>query len=170
MGGLIIIALVFIVGSRAYTGRGLPMINQAFIGQVPPLAFLGKIIFTAVTMGSGFRGGEVIPLFFIGATLGNTLSALIILPTSFLAAIGMISVFCGAANVPISCFILSIELFEGEAVFYFFIACVISFIFSGHHGIYGAQQIYEPKSRMLNIPDGKRITYIEETKRGEENK
>jgi H+/Cl- antiporter ClcA len=167
VGGLVIIALVFIVGSRDYLGRGLPMVDQAFTAPVPPLAFLAKIVFTAVTMGSGFRGGEVIPLFFIGATMGNTLAPIINLPLSFLAAIGMIAVFCGAANTPLSVFIMSIELFEGEAVFYFFLACIISFIFSGHHGIYGAQKIYEPKSRMFNIPDGKRITFVEETKRGE---
>jgi len=96
--------------------------------------------------------------------LGNTLSGVLNLPVSFLAAIGMIAVFCGGANVPLTCFILSIEFFEGEAMVFFFIACVVSFIFSSHHSIYGAQQIYEPKSRMLNIPDGKRITYIEEKK------
>jgi H+/Cl- antiporter ClcA len=168
VGGLLIIALTLIVGSRAYLGRGLPMVEQAFIGPVPPLAFLAKIVFTAITMGSGFRGGEVIPLFFVGATLGNTLAPMFNLPISFLAAIGMIAVFCGAANTPLSAFILGLELFEGEAALYFFIACIVSFIFSGHHGIYAAQKIYEPKSRMFNIPDGKRLTYVEETKRGED--
>lgn len=168
VGGLLIIALVFVVGSRAYLGRGLPMVEQAFTGPVPPLAFLAKIVFTAITMGSGFRGGEVIPLFFVGATLGNVLAPLLNLPISFLAAIGMISVFSGAGNAPLAIFLMSIELFDGEAIFYFFIASIISFIFSGHHGIYGAQKIYEPKSRMFNIPDGKRITYVEETKRGED--
>ncbi|SNS95647.1 H+/Cl- antiporter ClcA [Anaerovirgula multivorans] len=164
VGGTIIIALTYLIGSRDYLGRGLPMVERAFEGQVPPFAFLGKIVFTAITMGMGFRGGEVIPLFFIGATLGNTLSTIVGLTPSFLAAIGMIAVFSGAANTPISAFLFSIEAFEGQSISYFFIVCLISFIFSGHHGIYAAQKIYEPKSRMLNLPAGKSIKSIEEDK------
>lgn len=160
IGGLIIVALVLIIGSRDYTGRGLKMVDQAFEGQVPPLAFLGKLVFTAVTMGTGFRGGEVIPLFFMGATLGNTLSGIIGLPTSFLAALGLIAVFCGASNVPISCFILSIELFEGTGFEFFFIACLVSYIFSGHHSVWPSQKLYEPKSKMLNIVAGETIESI----------
>ena len=164
-GGLIIIALTYLVGTRDYLGRGLPIVEQAFEGNVSPFAFLNKIIFTAITMGTGFRGGEVIPLFFVGATLGNTLSALINLPTSFLAALGLIAVFCGASNVPIACFIFSLELFEGKGMIFFFMACLISYLFSGHHGIYGAQKVYEPKSRLLNLPAGETITMIEEKKK-----
>ncbi len=146
VGGFIIIALVHMVGSRDYTGRGLKMVTDAFEGYVPAYAFLAKIVFTAVTMGTGFRGGEAIPLFFVGATLGNTLSGLAGLPASFLAGIGLIAVFYGAANAPISCFLLSIEMFEGKGVVFFFIACIISYIFSGHNGIYTSQKIYEPKA------------------------
>jgi len=164
VGGIIIIALTYLIGSRDYLGRGLPMVERAFTGHVPSFAFLAKIVFTAITMGMGFRGGEVIPLFFMGATLGNTLSPIAGFPPSFLAAIGMISVFSGAANTPISAFLFSIEVFEGQGISYFFIACLISFIFSGHHGIYAAQKIYEPKSRMLNLPAGKSIKSIEEDK------
>ncbi|MCC5911061.1 MAG: voltage-gated chloride channel family protein [Clostridiaceae bacterium] len=165
IGGMIIIALTFIIGSRDYLGRGLPMVERAFEGNVPPFAFLAKIVFTAVTMGTGFRGGEVIPLFFIGATLGNTLSTIVNLPTSFLAAIGMIAVFSGAANTPISAFLFSVEMFTGQGITYFFIACLISFIFSGHHGIYAAQKIYDPKSRMLNLSPGESISSIENNKK-----
>ncbi|WP_034327620.1 voltage-gated chloride channel family protein [Alkaliphilus transvaalensis] len=160
-GGILIIFLTYIIGSRDYLGRGLPMINRAFEGQVPPFAFLAKLIFTAITMGSGFRGGEVIPLFFIGATLGNTLATLIGFPPSFLAALGMIAVFSASTNTPISAFLLSLEMFEAKGISYFFIVCIISFLFSGHHGIYAAQKIYEPKSRLLNLPSGKTITDIE---------
>ncbi|SDK24372.1 voltage-gated chloride channel family protein [Natronincola ferrireducens] len=162
VGGIILIGLTYLIGSRDYLGRGLPMVERAFEGDVPTFAFLGKIVFTAITMGTGFRGGEVIPLFFMGATLGNTLSTIVGLPTSFLAAVGMIAVFSGAANVPISAFLFSLEIFDGQGMSYFFIACLISFIFSGHHGIYAAQKIYEPKSRMLNLPAGKSIKSIEE--------
>lgn len=164
VGGIVIVALTYIIGSRDYLGRGLPMVQRAFEGDVPSSAFLWKIIFTAITMGTGFRGGEVIPLFFIGATLGNTLSNLIGMPPSFLAALGTIAVFAGATNTPISAFIFSIEMFEGKGITYFFMACLISFIFSGHHGIYASQKIYEPKSRMLNLPAGKTIKSVEENR------
>ncbi len=164
IGGVIIILLTYMIGSRDYLGRGLPMVEKAFEGKVPPFAFLWKIIFTAITIGTGFRGGEVIPLFFIGATLGNTLSGIMNLPTSFLSALGLISVFAGASNAPISCFIFSIEMFEGKGLVHFFMAILISYIFSGHHGIYAAQRIYEPKSRMLNIPPGETISSFEKQK------
>ena len=168
VGGLIIIALTYIIGSRDYLGRGLPVVERAFEGQVSPFAFLFKIIFTAITMGTGFRGGEVIPLFFVGSTLGNTLSGILGFPTSFLAAMGLIGVFAGASNAPIACFFFSLELFDGKAVIYFFIVCLISYIFSGHHGIYAAQKIYEPKSRMLGLTEGESITNIEQ--KGKRNK
>lgn len=160
VGGILIIALVYIVGSYEYNGRGLDMIEQSFHEDVPPFAFLAKLAFTAVTMGFGFVGGEAIPLFFVGSTLGNTLSTFVDLPMSFLAAIGLIAVFCGGANTPIACFILAIEMFDGKGVEYFFFACVISYIFSGHHGLWPSQKVYDPKSRMENLPSGKTIETI----------
>ena len=164
VGGLIIIALTYIVGSRDYTGRGLKIVSQAFDGEVPPFAFLAKLVFTAVTMGMGFRGGEAIPMFFVGATLGNTLAPMAGLPPSFLAAIGLITVFSGAANAPISCFLLGIEMFEGKAIVFFFVASLVSYLFSGHHGIYPSQKLYKPKSRLLNLPEGETIAAIEQKK------
>lgn len=164
LGGAVIIALTFIVGTRDYLGRGLPIVDQAFKGPVSPFAFFWKIIFTAITMGTGFRGGEVIPLFFIGATLGNTLSGLLNLPTSFLVAIGMIAVFCGASNAPLACFVFAMESFNGDAMIFFFIACLVSYIASGNHGIYAAQKIFEPKSRLFDLPNGKTIKSVEKDK------
>lgn len=165
VGGIIIIALTYLIGTRDYLGRGVPLVEKAFLEPVDPLMFLYKIIFTAITMGTGFRGGEVIPLFVVGSALGNTLSPIVNLPLSFIAGLGFIAVFCGASNAPISCFILSIELFEGKGIVYFFMACLISYIFSGHHGIYASQKIYEPKSRLFSIPAGESITTIEEKKK-----
>ncbi|WP_235848454.1 chloride channel protein [Litchfieldia alkalitelluris] len=161
VGGILIVGLVFLLGgSRDYTGRGLKMVNKAFEGDVPPFAFLGKLVFTAITMGTGFVGGEAVPLFFMGATLGNTLADFFNLPTTFLAALGMITVFAGAANTPISCFILAIELFNGKGYEYFFIACIISYIFSGRYGVWPSQQLFEPKSRMLNQANGTSLSEL----------
>jgi H+/Cl- antiporter ClcA len=165
VGGIIIISLSLLLGTRDYLGRGVPLVEAAFKEPANPLTFLYKIIFTAITMGTGFRGGEVIPLFVVGATLGNTLSTIVNLPLSFMAALGFIAVYCGAANLPISSFIFSVELFEGKGTIYFFMACLISYIFSGHHGIYASQKIYEPKSRLLSIPAGETITIVEEQKK-----
>lgn len=90
------------------------MLEKSFSGTVPPLAFLAKVIFTAVTMGTGFRGGEVIPLFVMGATLGNVLASVTGLSISVMAALGMIAVFCEGTNIPLTCFVFSIEAFQGK--------------------------------------------------------
>ncbi|WP_241655840.1 chloride channel protein [Halobacillus litoralis] len=154
-GGIIIVVLTIIVGSQDYNGRGLDMLQQSFSEDVPPFAFLAKLVFTAVTLGSGFVGGEAIPLFFIGATLGNALHSFIDLPMSFLAALGLIAVFCGGANTPIAAFLLAMEMFDGKGLEYFFIACLVSYLFSGHHGLWPSQKIYDPKSRLYNLPQEK---------------
>jgi H+/Cl- antiporter ClcA len=154
VGGIIIIGLVYLLGTRDYLGLGLPLIEASFTGEVSPLAFLGKILFTSLTLGAGFQGGEVTPLFAIGATLGNALSGWIGLYAPFLAALGFIAVFCGATNTPIACFIMGIELFGGEGAVYMFMACVISYLFSGHSGIYTSQLIGTSKHPRLSYPPG----------------
>lgn len=127
VGGLIIIALVYVVGSRDYLGLGIPLISGSFETEMPPFAFLWKLIFTALTLGTGYQGGEVTPLFAIGATLGNSLAGVLHLYAPFLASLGFIAVFCGATNTPIACFIMGIELFGSTGAVYMFIACVVSF-------------------------------------------
>ncbi|WP_027964903.1 voltage-gated chloride channel family protein [Halalkalibacillus halophilus] len=164
VGGIIIVILTMIVGSQDYNGRGLDMLEQSFNEDIPPFAFLAKLIFTAVTLGSGFVGGEAIPLFFIGATLGNALHAFIDLPMSFLAALGLIAVFCGGANTPIAAFLLAMEMFGGEGLEYFFVACMVSYLFSGHHGLWPSQKIYDPKSRLYNTPRAETIGDVEKRK------
>jgi H+/Cl- antiporter ClcA len=164
-GGIIIVALTFIVGPQDYNGRGLEMLEHSFKEDVPPFAFLAKLVFTAVTLGSGFVGGEAIPLFFIGATLGNSLHTFIDLPLSFLAALGLIAVFCGGANTPISAFLLAMEMFDGEGLEYFFVACLVSYLFSGHHGLWPSQEVYEPKSRLYNLSPGETIETVEKKKK-----
>lgn len=153
-GGVVIIILVYVLGTRDYLGLGLPLIEASFTGDVPPFAFLGKLVFTSLTLGAGFQGGEVTPLFAIGATLGHALAGWLHLYGPFLAGLGFIAVFCGAANTPIACFLMGIELFGGDGAVYFFIACLVSYLFSGHTGIYTSQQIGISKSRLRSFPQG----------------
>lgn len=152
IGGFIIIALVYILDTRDFLGLSLPLISDSFTNNVHPFAFLEKIIFTSLTLGTGFQGGEVTPLFVIGSTLGNTLANLIHMEPSFLAALGLIGVFTGATNTPISSFILSIEIFGSQGILYMFMTCVISYMFSGHTGIYTSQRIGITKSNSIKIP------------------
>lgn len=164
-GGMVIVLLTLMIGSQDYNGRGLDMLEQSFKEEVPPFAFLAKLIFTAVTLGSGFVGGEAIPLFFIGATLGNSLHSFIDLPMSFLAALGLIATFSGGTNTPIAAFLLAMEMFDGKGSEYFFVACLVSYLFSGHHGLWPSQKIYEPKSRLFTIPLGETIANVEKQKK-----
>jgi H+/Cl- antiporter ClcA len=105
-----------------------------------------KILFTVVTLSVGFKGGEVTPLFFIGATLGSALSCCVPLPTALLAGMGFVAVFAGATNTPLACMLMGIELFGAESAVYVAIACVVAYLISGHNSIYGKQRIGESKS------------------------
>lgn len=151
VGGLIVTVAVFGLGTShtlKYIGLGIPTILGSFDSKLPPYDFAAKTAFTAVTLGTGFKGGEVTPLFYIGSTLGNALSRLLPLPPSLLAAMGFVAVFAGAANTPIASTFMAVELFGAEAGAYAGIACVISYLFSGHAGIYNAQRV--GKSKHLN--------------------
>ncbi|SHE51744.1 voltage-gated chloride channel family protein [Caloramator proteoclasticus] len=164
IGGFVVIALVYIFNTREYLGLGLPTIKEAFEGNVSKYSFILKTLFTSVTLGAGYQGGEVTPIFFVGSTLGNVLSDVLLMPASFLAALGLISVFCGATNTPISSFILGIEMFGSNGVVFMFIACIVSYLFSGHHGIYTSQRVYRSKSRLLNTYNEKTLKDIRENK------
>jgi hypothetical protein len=155
VGGLMVIALVWLADTRDYLGLGVPMIVQSFEPQgVPTWAFAWKLLFTAVTLGSGFKGGEVTPLFFIGAALGCSLAPVLALPNDFLAALGFVAVFAGAANTPLACMLMGMELFGGQYGAYLSFACVTSYIWSGHRGIYLSQLIDTPKSDELHLAAG----------------
>ncbi len=146
VGGGVIIALTYLVGTRDYLGLSLPLIARAFTSvPVSPIAWAWKILFTAVTLGSGFKGGEVTPLFGIGATLGNAFAHLAGQPTAAYAALGFVAVFAGAANTPLACTLMGIELFGGGLALPLFAACFLSYVFSGHRGIYHAQKLDMPK-------------------------
>ncbi|MED5596425.1 voltage-gated chloride channel family protein [Janthinobacterium sp. P210006] len=139
-GGLVVALAVWLLGTNRYIGLGIPTIVDALKEPLPAWDFLGKMAFTIVSLGTGFKGGEVTPLFFIGATLGNALGPLLHQPAVLLAAIGFVAVFAGAANTPIASTLMAMELFGAEIGVYAAIACVVAYLFSGHAGIYRAQR------------------------------
>jgi H+/Cl- antiporter ClcA len=146
VGGWVVIALTLLVGTRAYNGLSIPLIELSlFDGDVPTWGFAWKVLFTAVTLGAGFVGGEVTPLFVVGATLGASLAGVLDVPQPLLAALGFVAVFAGAANTPLACTIMGVELFGAGAVPYVAAACVVSYVFSSHRGIYGTQRVGVPK-------------------------
>jgi len=165
IGGLIIALAVYFMGSTRYIGLGVPIIVESFTQQGLPYDFLLKLIFTTFTLGAGFKGGEVTPLFYIGATLGNVLVWILPLPMDLLAAMGFVAVFAGATNTPIACTLMGIELFGIETGQYIAIACFISFIFSGHSGIYSSQIIGSAKHPIFNIEKGKLLSQISLSKK-----
>lgn len=154
-GGTIVVALTLVVGTMDYNGSGIPLIADAVEGKgIFPGAFLVKTIFTSITIGSGFQGGEVTPLFFVGATLGNALGQIIDVSPGFLAALGFVAVFAGATNTPIACVLMGIELFGADISIYLALTCVTSYVFSGHRGIYTSQGMDVPKSDLIDISRG----------------
>lgn len=140
IGGAILVILFLLFNTTKYIGLGIPTIQESFVIQQAYYVFFLKILFCVLTLGAGFKGGEVTPLFFIGATLGSFLSIYLPLPTSFLAALGFVAVFAGAANTPIACLIMGIEMFGVESSIYLILVCCIAYLFSGHKGIYSAQK------------------------------
>ncbi|NUN05963.1 MAG: voltage-gated chloride channel family protein [Bdellovibrio sp.] len=140
-GGVAILGLTLLLQTDRYLGLGIPVIQESFLGPVPAYDFFLKMVFTLVTLSAGFKGGEVTPLFFIGATLGNALAWLLPLPTSLLAGMGFVAVFAGAANTPLACIIMALEIFGTGPGIYTAIACIMSYLFSGHRGIYHSQKI-----------------------------
>ena len=135
-GGLIIIVLTLIAGSRAYNGAGMDIITLAMNGVARPEAFLLKIVFTAVSVAACFKGGEIVPAFFTGSTFGCSVGGLIGLDPSFGAAIGFVSVFCGIVDCPVASLILAFEVFGGGSPLYFALAVAISHVLSGNFSIY----------------------------------
>ena len=146
VGGVVVILLTLLVGTRAYNGGGMDVIERIFEeGVVRPEAFLLKMIFTSITIGAGFKGGEIVPTLFIGATLGGTLALLVGLSPAFGAAIGIAALFCGVTNCPIATILLSVELFGGESALFCMIAALVSFLFSGYFSLYSGQQLIYSK-------------------------
>jgi H+/Cl- antiporter ClcA len=164
IGGIFIALAVWAIGTTKYIGLGIPTIVAAFSVDLPFYDFLVKIIFTSFTLGAGFKGGEVTPLFFIGATLGNALAWFIPLPVALLAGMGFVAVFAGATNTPIACTLMGIELFGIEDGVFFAIACVVAYLFSGHTGIYSSQIVGSPKHIIYGRFKGKNLLDISKKK------
>ena len=172
-GGCVIVAATLLLGTTDYNGAGMDVVARALSGQADPWAWLLKLAFTAVTIGCGFKGGEVVPSFFVGAAFGCFMGGLLGLPAgfggaiglvavfcgllglppAFAAAIGLVSVFCGAVNCPIASVILSIELFGSGGLVYFAAACALSYLLSGYCGLYSSQTILysKLKAEFINV-------------------
>jgi len=160
VGGIIVASIIWMLGTSKYAGLGIPTIVDSFNVQLPSYDFAIKIALTILTLAAGFKGGEVTPLFFIGATLGNALSLIIPLPMGLLAGMGFVGVFAGATNTPIACMIMGIELFGSECGIYVAIACIVSYLISGHNSIYHSQKIGESKHFLFKRDEGKSLSEL----------
>ncbi len=173
IGGCLIIGLSIILGTRDYLGlgviaentSGISIVNAFTLEGVTSWSWFWKLLFTAITLGTGFKGGEVTPLFFIGAALGNTLAWVSGAPVDLFAALGFIAVFAGATNTPLACTIMGVELFGGEHILYYAIACFIAYYFSGHSGIYSSQRIGQSKIHSENNHQQTTIKHLREQHR-----
>jgi len=151
-GGISVVAMTYFCGTTDYNGAGMEVITAAVEeGAAEPEAFLLKLLFTAVTLAAGFKGGEVVPSFFVGATFGCVVGPMLGLPAGFAAALGLVSVFCGATNCPIASIFLSIELFGDGGLLYFALSCGISYVLSGYNGLYSSQMIMYSKLKARYI-------------------
>lgn len=149
--GCAIVILTAVFGTD-YNGAGMNIIADAMSGTTRPEAFALKLLFTVITIAGGYKGGEIVPSFFIGATFGNLFGTLVGLPPQFTAALGLVSLFCGVVNCPVTSLLLSIELFGGEGIIFFAAACSVSYILSGYYGLYTGQKIMYSKlhSKYIN--------------------
>ncbi len=152
VGGVAVVALSLLCGTADYNGAGMEVITAAVEeGIARPEAFLLKLLFTAITLAAGFKGGEVVPSFFVGATFGCVVGPMLGIPAGFAAAIGLISVFNGAVNVPLASVFLAVELFGDGGLLYFALACSVSYMLSGYSGLYSSQTILYSKIRAMYI-------------------
>ena len=152
IGGAVLLVLSLLFSSGRYNGAGMEVITAAIEdGQAYWQDFLLKILFTGITLGAGYKGGGVVPSFYVGATFGCIVGSLIGIPAGFAAAVGLISVFCGIVNCPIASIFLSVELFGAQGILFFALACGLSYVLSGYGGIYSSQRILYDKLKAQYI-------------------
>ncbi len=145
-GAALVILLTVLEGSGTYNGAGSAFLNRVLAGgRADPWAFLLKMAFTALTLGAGFRGGEIVPTFFIGAAFGSAVAPLLGLEPAFGAAVGLIALFCGVVNCPLASILLSVELFGGGSIVFFALACALSYLLSGRFSLYSSQKLVYSK-------------------------
>ena len=146
VGGAVVVALSYLMGVGRYNGAGMGVISAAVEqGEALPWDFICKALLTAITLASGFKGGEVVPSFYIGATFGCVAGPLLGLPAGFSAAVGLVAVFCGATNTLIPSVLLAYELFHGEGLELIALGCGVCYMLSGYHGLYSSQTFVTEK-------------------------
>ena len=148
VGGAIVVVLTLLVGDHRFNGAGMDMALEAVAGEADWYSFLLKLLFTAVNLSAGFKGGEIEPTFCIGATFGCVLGGLLGLDPGIAAALGLVGLFCCATNSPFASIVLSIEMFGSANLYLFALVCVICFVLSGHSGLYASQIIQFSKSEI----------------------
>lgn len=152
LGGAALLALTLALGTEAYNGAGMDVITRAVEeGVAWPSSFAWKMLFTSLTLAAGFKGGEVVPCFFIGATFGCVVGPLLGLPAGFAAAIGLAAVFCGAVNCPVASTFLAVEMFGSDGLVFFALANAFAYMLSGYSGIYFSQRILYDKLKAVYI-------------------
>lgn len=145
VGGCLIIVMTLLVGDQSYNGTGINIIARCIDGTVKPEAFFLKMLFTAVTLGAGYKGGEIVPSFFTGAAFGCLFGNLLGFSPTLCTAVGMASLFCGVTNCPITSLLISFELFGYDGMPYFLLAIAFSYMLSGYYGLYNSQKIIYSK-------------------------
>ena len=175
LGGALVIALVYAVGTRDYLGLSVSsppgtdavtLVSAFHAGGAAPWSWWWKLLFTAVTLAAGFKGGEVTPLFFIGAALGNTLAVALGAPVDLFAGLGFVAVFAGAANTPLACTVMGLELFGAPYAVYFAVACFLAYYASGHSGIYLSQRVGVAKRRGVQLSTGVSLREVRQKQHG----
>ena len=152
MGGVLIMVMTLLVGDHRYNGAGMDMALGAVEGNAQWFDFILKMLFTAVTLAAGFKGGEIVPTFCIGATFGCIVGGLLGLDPGLCGALGLIGLFCCATNSPFASIVLSIEMFGNANLHLFALVCVICFVLSGHSGLYASQRFVFRKDSTNPLP------------------
>ncbi len=149
--GLLFAGLTFLIGGQRYTGAGTGLIGEAMREEVVPAAFALKLLFTAIAVAGGFRGGEIVPTLSIGAAFGALFGSLTGLPVSLSAACGMIALFAGATNCPVASLLIAMEMFHGQGLSYFAVTVALSFVLSGYYSLYGTQRFAYSKLKIETL-------------------
>ena len=147
VGGLVVVLASLLLGTRDYNGAGMQVIERAVAGEAAYAAFAIKLVLTAVTIGVGYKGGEIVPVLFIGSTFGAAYGGFFGLAPSFAAGLGMVAVFCGVTNSPLTSILLAYELFGGESLALFALVIAVAYMLSGYYGLYSEQKILYSKLR-----------------------